>query len=291
MRKTATCLGVVLSLLSMLSCSNDNFPKYVALGGLRILAIVASDNTAPNAGKAEGSPGDVFTLTPYLSDVNSAGVLNYTAFGCVDPGVSNGAEATCANDPAAVNLGSGTVTGLSTANVYTGATAGISVSIPSTILSGRSNIDSYNGVNYLVTYAVTNSLGQTVKSFKRIPISDPTTGKSKNSNPGISRILANGATLTTLSGGAVVDLSTEFTAGSNETYSYMTTSGGQSSNTETLQSTWFYTDGEVKYYRTTSTDSTTYTAPDSFPTSRGALIVTVLRDGRGGEAVQVNQVH
>lgn len=280
------------ALLLSLSCTKDNFPKYVALGGLRVLAIVASNNTSPNAGKAEGNPGDSFTVTPYVSDVSNAGAsLTYEAFGCVDPGVSYGAEATCTGNATAVSLGSGAVTGLSAGNVYTGPVGSVTVSIPSSILASRSTIDTYNGVNYLVTYTLTNSAGLSVKSFKRIPISDSSTGKVKNSNPSISRVLANGVILATLAAGSAVELSAEAAVGSNETYTYMTSSGATNSNTETLQATWFYTDGELKYYRTTSTDSTTYTAPDAYPPLRSSVIVTVLRDGRGGESVQSTLIH
>jgi len=283
--------ALVLFSFLFVSCTKDNFPKYVALGGLRVLALVASDGTAPSVGKAEGNPGDTFTVTPYLSDVNSAGALSYEAFGCIDPGVSYGAEATCSNDAAAVNLGAGTVTGLNAGNVFTGAVGTLSVTVPSTILTGRNAVDKYNGVNYLVTYKVTNSAGQSVKSFKRIPISDSTSGKTKNSNPGISRVLANGATLGALAAGSAVELAAEATAGSSEAYSYLTSSGAQSSSSETLQATWFYTDGELKYYRTTDSATTTFTAPGEYPTTRSSLIITVLRDGRGGESVQSSVIH
>ena len=279
-------LILFLSLIFLCSCSNDKFPKYVELGTLRIIAIVAD-----NAGKAEGHPGDTFTLTPYLSDLGSVGALTYQAAACVDPGIGYGAEPTCTGNATKVDLGTGTVTGLNAGNNYTNSVNSFSVTVPATILVGHTDIDKYNGVSYLFTYTVTDSLGNSVKSVKRILVSDPTSGKTLNSNPVISSILADGSALGTLNAQAIVSLSFTTTAGSAETYSYKTTSGVQTTADEVLQATWLYSDGSLTYYRTTSDTTTTFTAPETYPSGRSSFILTVVRDGRDGVAIQKTVIH
>ncbi|MFZ4405386.1 MAG: hypothetical protein ACOYOK_14905, partial [Pseudobdellovibrionaceae bacterium] len=187
-----TCWILVFLAALLVACSKDTFPKYVALGDLRILAIKVS---AP-----EVNPGATVTLTPYLSDIGGDGNLQYSWQACVDPGVGLGAEPTCDGNSTATSVTSGTINTLNSANTYTATANTFAVTVPSTILVGRATVDSYNGVNYIVLYSVTNSTGTTVKSFKRIVVS-LSSKTSKNSNPSLSQILSSGVAVSTLAAG------------------------------------------------------------------------------------------
>ena len=89
-------LGVALA-----GCSRPDFPKYEALGDLRILTIVAD--------LPEANPGDTVTFTPILSDLNGQGrTISYAVEACIDPGVGNGVSPAC-TDPDPTSLLSGTV--------------------------------------------------------------------------------------------------------------------------------------------------------------------------------------
>lgn len=264
------CLGMIV-----LGCSEDTLPKYVALGDLRILALAAS---AP-----EVDPGTSVTITPYVSDFNNTGPLQFAWQACVDAGVGYGATPTCEGNLTATSVTTGTVSTLNAGNTYTAAADGFSVSVPTTVLTGRSDVDQYNGVAYLVMYSLTNASNQTVKSFKRIIVSAPAKS-TKNQNPGISAVLANGAAFASLAAGTRFDMSLMFSS-SPETYQQKKADGSLAGQTETYQATWFYSDGETKYYRTTSNDGNQYTTPAAFPAGRSSFLVIVLRDDRGGVTV------
>jgi hypothetical protein len=276
-------LGLSVFSLSVfvLGCSEDTLPKYVALGDLRILALAAS---AP-----EVDPGASVTITPYLSDIGNTGPLQFAWQACVDAGVGYGATPTCEGNPTATAVTTGAVSTLNAGNTYTAAADGFSVSVPATVLTGRSDVDQYNGVAYLVMYSLTNVNNQTVKSFKRIIVSTPSK-LTKNQNPGISAVLANGAAFASLAAGTRFEMSLTFSS-SPETYQQKKADGLLAAQNETYQTTWFYSDGETKYYRTTSNDANQYTTPASFPAGRSSFLVIVLRDDRGGVAVTKAQVN
>ena len=158
------------------------------------------------------------------------------------------------------------------------------VNIPATILAQRSAADQYNGVNYLVTYKLSAG-SEVVQSFRRILVSEATK-TTKNNNPQTTAILANGVALTTLPAGAV-GLSMSYTAGSLETYDSKKSDLSLVNSTESLATTWFRTDGELEFYRTVNSDTTTFTPPATAPSGRQALIVGVTRDDRGGVTVLV----
>ncbi len=272
-------ISIALLALLQASCADNDFPEYIELKELRVLALQAGSTGSA----AEYSPGDSVTITPIISDYfGGSRALNYEAFACVDPGLSVGAEPSCDGVPGAESVGSGTAT--TPATQRTGSSSTFSVNIPSTLLDQRSAADKYNGVNYLVTYKLTAG-SEVVRSFRRILVSE--TGKAgKNNNPQTTGILANGAALTTLPAGQV-ELSVSYPAGSVESYSAKKSDGSLASATESLTTTWFRTDGELKFYRTVTTDTSTYTPPAAAPAGRQALIVGVTRDDRGGVTVLV----
>jgi hypothetical protein len=275
-------LILILASIFLLSCQPDNLPKYVELGNLRILEIQVDT--------PEVNPGSTVTLTPYLSDMNSVGALTFSWQACVDPGISFGAEATCEGNTTATAVTTGTVTGLNAGNTYTAAVGTLSVTVPATILSLASTAAKYNGVAYLVIYKVTNTNGYSVTAVKRILATDPSK-TTKNSNPVITQVLGDGAALGTMTAGQKSYLSMSSPAASQENYSVLNSDGSTTSATETLQTTWFYSDGSSQFYRTLGADTNLFSAPDPYPTTRSSFIVAVLRDSRGGIAVQKVVIH
>lgn len=272
---------IVLVVLSVFvgSCADDDFPEYVELKELRVLALQAGASGAPS----EYSPGDAVTITPYISDYfGGARAITFEAFACVDPGITVGVEPTCEGVPGAVSVASGAAN--TPAVERTGSSNSFVVNIPATILAQRSAADQYNGVNYLVTYKLSAG-SEVVQSFRRILVSEATK-TTKNNNPQTTAILANGVALTTLPAGAV-GLSMAYTAGSLETYDSKKSDLSLVNSTESLATTWFRTDGELEFYRTVNSDTTTFTPPATAPSGRQALIVGVTRDDRGGVTVLV----
>lgn len=271
-----------------LRCSSDTFPKYVNLGGLRILGLRA-DLGAGLSGIAEFSPGDTVVVTPYISYFGLASAPTYTATGCRDLGVNYGAEPSCLGAPDALPLGTGTVS-LSSGVSNTGAANTFSVTIPATILNGRSAADQFNGVNYLVTYELTAADGSTsVRGFKRLTVSQASKA-GKNQNPVLNNLLLNGTPSATLPT-SDVNLSVSYTAGSLENYSLMKSNGELLPQIEDLTTTYFITDGSLQYFRTVNGQTTKYTPPSSAPSSHTAAVIVVTRDPRGGVAVIVQALN
>lgn len=269
-------IGVfALSSVLLNGCADDDLPKYVELGGLRVLAIKVDNGS----GYAEVSPGDAVTLTPYVSDYQGGTrTLSYEAKACVDSGVAVGVEPSCEGVTGAVSVASGAVTITGTERTGSGTT--FSVTVPSTLLDSRSAVDQYNGVNYLVTYKLTASDGATVQSFKRIPVSSA--GKTtKNQNPSLTGISTESGALTAMPSGDAQVRAT-YSGSSIENYDVKKSDLSLESKTEELLVTWFITDGSLQTYRSLNDASVKYTPPTSAPTDHTAIIVGVMRDGRGG---------
>lgn len=265
------------------ACSN-NLPEYGLLGDLRILAMKADTPEISDAGAT-------VTITPWISDLNGKGrTLTYSYQTCLDPGISFGAKPTCSGS----NFNSPTSFGPvgSTRKTYTGAAPNLSIAVPAGLLaaSSISTGNKFNGIAYLVIYRLQAS-DQSVSTtaFKRIIIS---TNSTKNNNPSISGIQSNSSALTLLPGtathltGATANLGVTVTPSSAESYQTAGSDGGFSSLTEGLSATWFYSDGSNEYARTVVGSTNLWTLPSSAPTDRSTVLVTVVRDGRGGEDVQ-----
>lgn len=269
---------LILSLLPVsLSCGGGDFPKYYQLGDLRILAI-----TAPTP---EVAPGTTVTLTPYISDLNGAGrTIAYSAEACTDPGVAFGAEPSCAKATDRVSLGTGNLAGLAGPN-YTGAVTTFNVTVPASILTGRSAIDAHNGVAYLFVLTLTPSGSKSVTSFKRLIASSKAT---KNSNPTLSDILANGSSLAALPA-TNSTLAPSIAAGSSESYTWQSLTGS-TPQSEVLSMSWFTSDGTLDKSRTTSTESNGWKPPGTAPAGRNVLLIGVLRDDRGGSAITIKSL-
>lgn len=279
--KFAKSIKITLSLFIILllsSCGEKDFKIYVELTELRILGLI----TQVGGGTlAEASPGDTVTITPWVSDITESNALQYAWSFCADPGIDYGQSPSCSSS---TTITRGTITTLNSSHLFTGAANSFTVSIPANALDNLKNEDKQNGINYLVVYVVTNSSGYSVSSFKRILVSDGAK-TTKNNNPVINSILANGSSLVSLIAGATYALNIDFPSTSRETYSLIESTGAIRSETEDLRTTWFYTDGEMKYFRTVNSDKNEYTTPGAFP-ARDSLLIPVVRDDRGGTWVQ-----
>jgi hypothetical protein len=273
-------LGAAWYFLS--GCSSDNFTDYNVLGDLRILTITVD--------QPEANPGTTVNLTPVLSDLNGAGrTLNYSIVACIDPGVSLGVAASCAN-PDASNTQSGTVTiPAGTSQTYTGAVPSFPITLPSTsaIFGSASPVQQFNGIAYLVFYNLSAPGGVSINSFVRVIVS-ASSKTQKNNNPTITSVNFNDAPVSSpvVTPTAVANLSVINPPASAETYQTMSPTGTLSTQTETLVSTWFISDGSTQFQRTTGNGENPWTPPGAVPSTRGLVIVVVTRDERNGAVFQ-----
>jgi hypothetical protein len=266
-------------LLSGLSCTKSELPEYSELNSLRVLALVAD--------QPEVAPGSAVQITPWISDVPGTSAPTYKAEACVVPGLYFGATPTCEGNSTSVSLGQGTVTTLTAGTGFTGAANSFNVTVPlsAVIFALSSDREKFNGVPYLVTYELTSSTGKVVKAFRRILVSTKVSADGINSNPSLAtNIYENGQVL-----GAVGASETRSVAvnlsGSTQTYKLMISDGSTVDKSEEYVTTWFVTDGEMKYIRSVNGQSNEFKASDTWPTSRTAQLIAVTHDERGGVTV------
>lgn len=269
----------LLLLFLVISCSKDNFKQVYDLKGLRVIAVTAGklgDTT-----KAEFSTGDTVVVTPYVSDVQNTRVVTATIETCSDPGVNYGAVPSCENvfdrnaTYGSVNLDTSVTTGA------TGAMPSTNITIPTTIFAGRTSVEQFNGVDYLVTLTISAG-GDEIKTFKRLRVTSKST---KNNNPTLGNILFNGNNFTTYPNEGDFRLST--TSG-EETFQIQSSNGSISSVTEEMNVAWYVSDGEINFPVTTKNGTTKFKPKE--PKSNSLVVVAVLRDNRGGMAVQIKKV-
>ncbi|MFN7263025.1 MAG: hypothetical protein ACK5RO_04570 [Pseudobdellovibrionaceae bacterium] len=279
-RRLTSAFFIGLISLFITACGEDNLPEYIQLGGLRVLALEVNAG-----GFSEVAAGSTVTVVPFISAIDFAGTISYSAQACLDPGLGFGAEPSCVGVPGAVTLASGAALALpGVANDWTGAADSFNVNIPSSgvIFAGKSAQDQYNGVSYLVTYELQDSSGRQVKSFRRIIVS---TKSPKNQNPSSVTVLANGSAFISYPLSTSVDLSISISGVGAENFSEQLSDGSFRSRTEEITTTWFISDGEMKFFRTLGGDVNQFTGPASLPTGRKAYVIAVTRDGRGGVVV------
>jgi len=260
-----------------LSCSPNILPKFNQINTLRVIAL-----TTPTP---EVSAGDTVTVTPVISDINSVTALTYTAQVCIDLGIAYGLMPTCEGNPTRQVIHTNQILTLpGIVDQWTGNADTFTFVIPSwaAMFSGKSAQDQFNGVNYLVEYILVNSNGQTVKSFRRIIVSNKT---PKNINPNITDFFSNGVSMITLPVGYKVNLTSDLSASSIEAYQIKDLNNLITTDNETLSVTWMITDGETKYFRSGLGQANEYTGPMATPTGRSAYIFALARDNRGGVTV------
>lgn len=267
-------LGFFLFVI-LASCSDQNLPKYNVLDRLRIIALEAN--------RPEESPGQSIQITPIVSDITESIALSFEAYGCIDQGISLGAEPSCANNNSKTTLGSGTISTLSAARAFTGEANAVSLTLPneSDILGLRSAAQKFNGVAYIVEYILKNSRGEQVSAIKRIAVSE-STKSAKNNNPVITDLLLNGANPSSLPLSQTTEATINFMGTAAETYQKLLTSGELVTMGEEALTTWFVTDGKMKFQRTIGTESNEYEGPSDAPSARPAFLIAITRDGRGG---------
>ncbi len=264
-------LILFLIMIIISSCGDDKLNKVETLGGFRILAIKASASEKTQAN------GLTVTATPYVSDVNGAGrSITGTVDGCVDPGVAYGADATCEGNSTKVSAAytiNGARGGTKLNSGWADPTAALS--IPDAIFTGRTTREKFNGVPFLIVFTFVVD-GSTYKSFRRIHITNRT---SLNTDPTLSSLKLNGGAIAKPSNGD--SLSASYSGA--ETYDYMRVDGVTETRTEKLVMAWYVSEGELDISKATAAESVKY---KSTPPSGNLLVIGVLRDERGGVAVQ-----
>ena len=279
------CAFIIVVCVTLSGCMDSSLRKYSKLETLRAVALIAD---SPDI-----AAGSTPTLTAWVADPLGGGrALKVRAVGCVDPGIAFGADPSCEGNATKREIVAETALAWPNSDDaadYAGPvtpTVTLSASDTTAILTGRSAIDKFNGVAYIVIYEIWSTDGAArVTMFKRIVVSDKSAsaGQTRNANPTLSDLLGGGASITTFPS-AAVELSAQIGAGSAESYKAMSTDGSLVDRVEQIATSWFITDGDVKFFRTTGSDSTLYSPPSARPTGRNAVLIGVARDGRGGES-------
>lgn len=256
----------------MASCGDDKLKKIETLNSFRILAI---ESATP---ELTLNTGLTVTARPYVSDINGNGrSLSAVIDGCIDPGISFGAEVTCEGNASKVSVAYSINTGsLPKLNSGWGAYS-TALTIPDTIFLGRTDRDKYNGIPYIIIFKFTVD-GTVVKSFRRILVTNRT---ALNTNPTISALLLNSSTISKPN---LNDYLSATTSGS-ENYNTIIADGTLENRNETLTMAWYVSSGELNISKANANESVQY--KNSTP-STPLLIIGVLRDERGGVAVREN---
>jgi hypothetical protein len=262
--------------LTLVACNATDMARSSTLGGLRVLALVAD---TPDLG-----PGETATISPMISFVGGAATatLTSTVTHCLQPSIAFGSEATCDGNPTKVGPVTTTLTQPTSINNLTGTANTFTVTTPASaiIFAGRTTYDQYNGIPYLIIYTLTASSGETVTSFRRLSVTSRT-GADRNTNPTLTDIFSNGASLTSLPLNGQFNLSAQI-GSTVDSYQVQLVDGSFKPRSEEFLVSWFNTDGELSRDRTSASESTLYTAPGAATSGRKSYFISVLRDSRGG---------
>jgi hypothetical protein len=261
---------LLLPLLILLSCGDDNFKKIDTLGDFRVLGIISS---AP-----EVAPGASATLSLIVSDVNGGGrIISGVYVSCIDPGIALGAKVSCDHDPSAISgqitIDPSSETQVVVGNLYTGiADDVITVNVPVAILTGRSLREQFNGVGLITIFTFTVD-GKEVSAFKRIVA---TNRGSLNTNPSGSSVLLNGAPI-----GAPIEKGDKLVAinASPETYQVMNVDGSIETRTEEFKVAWYLSQGNFDKPKSNINEVVEYLGRSH---SSPSVVMAIIRDERGG---------
>jgi len=272
-------MNLLMILLLLLGCSDSSFKKYALLEDFRVLAIVAD--------KPEiSSSGETVSLTPIVSDIKNEGrSITVEIVACLDPGVSYGADIDCSGElgEQSIAYNSGNTVDLATslgASVYTGEISSVNVTIPGDLISSRSIIEQYNGIDYLIIFKFSISGSVVLTSLKRIKIS---TNPSKNNNPTLA---ANSISFSEQTPALLEDeqrLTVTVSSGA-ETYSFYSLTEGLESTQEDISLSWFTSSGEISNSQINDGEFSKLTLASPLPSE--AVISVLVRDGRGGISYQ-----
>lgn len=261
-----------LFLFLLVACGDEKLKKVEVLGEFRILGIIASS--------PEVAPGGSSTLRLIVSDINGGGrTISAQVESCVDPGISLGAQVSCDHDSSKVSnsysIDTASDPDLGSGNLYTGqANATLNITVPGTILNGRTNREKFNGVGYINIFSITLD-GRTVKAFKRIIATNRGT---LNSNPTLSAITVNGGSISSRPGAN--DLLGISSSGS-ESYQFQNIDGTFENLTESFELAWYISSGEIVRSQVSASDTVRIKTAS---TATSQVIFAVIRDGRGGIA-------
>lgn len=263
---------IFLPCFLILSCGDDKLAKVETLNSFRVLAIQAS------ASEFTQSAGLKVTARPYISDINGGGrTISAVIDGCIDPGISYGAEVTCEGNPTKVSTPYSIDTSLLPLLNSGWGNPSSELVIPNTIFLGRSIREKFNGVSYIILFSFTVD-GVVQKSFKRVRITNRT---SLNSNPILNALLLNGAVI----GKPRLDDSLNAVFSGVESYDFMMVDESIENRSEKLVMAWYVSSGIFDMPKTNASESVRY---KSDPPNSPLLIIGVLRDERGGVSVLDN---
>ncbi|MEN9722739.1 MAG: hypothetical protein RJB38_725 [Pseudomonadota bacterium] len=278
--------GAFLALFLLSGCGSDLLDESQELGPLRVLALIASSPEV-NMGTASTS------ITPWVSDFTQGATrsgYSYSWATCPDPGIAYGAAPQCSTastlesgGPVAIAPGT-----LTAGNAYTGVATGagaITINIPSSSSSfwtSRSLIEKTNGVALIFEFTLTTGT-ETARSFRRILVKS---AGASNTNPLLTDVTVDSVSIAGATGSfpsTEKKLAPIIGAGSQESYTTLTTAGTVLNKTETLTVSWFTTAGEFQFNRTDSSSSNRFTPPES-GAPKGLVF---LRDDRGGVSAPI----
>ena len=268
----------------LISCGDDNFKKYAALGEFRVLAIVAdTPEVADN--------GATVNLTPVVSDVDSGRTIDVDVVGCIDPGIDLGQVVTCEGSSTkqtiTYNAGNSVdINAVLGGTGNTGAITDVDVTLPNGILTNINAVDQFNGVNYLVIFTFKdNGTGETVlTAFKRIEVS---INPGRNTNPVLSNNSIKFGGNAPSIGTDQTDLTIDITSGA-ETFNYLDLTDGQKQGTERTYISWFISSGEISPNQVYTSEVAVLKPESTAPAD--LIVVAVLRDGRGGVDFQILKI-
>ena len=260
---------ITLPLLLIFSCGDNNLNKVETLSSFRVLAIQTAN---PELTQTSGL---TVTARPYISDINGGGrTVTAIVDGCVDPGISFGAEATCEGNLTKVTS-SYSVDTSTLPNLKSGwGNYSSALAIPDTIFTGRTAREKFNGVPFLIIFSFTVD-GVIYKTFRRVLITNRT---ALNSNPTLTTLHLNGGAIAKPNNGDY--LSASYSGA--ETYDYLRVDGVTESRTEKLVMAWYVSSGNLDIAKANAGESVKY---KSDPPATQLLMIGVLRDERGGVTV------
>lgn len=249
------------------SCGDDTFRKVESLDGFRILGVYSPT--------PEVAPNTAVTLQLYVSDTKGGGrEIIGTTTSCIDPGIALGAKVNCDHDPSALIQSYTIDTRLADlpANLYTGFSGSVNVTVPNSILLGRSGREQFNGVGFITIFNFEVD-GKDISVFKRIVA---TNRGSLNVNPAGSAILLDGSAITYFPND---DSKLSVTTSAPESYNYLNVDGSTEFRSEKYQIAWYVSEGEFDRPKAGIDEIVKYRGDGATGPS---LVIAIIRDERGG---------
>lgn len=270
--RSSVALG--MAILISTGCGMNDFRRVEELKTFRILGAVATD--------PEVAAGGSTTVRLYVSDINGGGrTITGSTEICIDPGVAFGAPVQCDHDPTKVtgsySIDTAGDADLGSSNQYTGlATQAVTVNVPAQIFTGRNARDRNNGVSMLVIFRFDVD-GRSLTAFRRVTATERT---QKNTNPTIQEVRLNGGAI---NGKPAKDGALTIATSGPETYPVVNIDGSTEDRRENLEAAWYVSKGRLDRPKADVSETVTY---KDEPPSEAMVIVVIVRDERGGTAIE-----